>query len=353
MAGLRAILTALRRAVKRDLDSLEPITTNNLFLFVLLLVYGALNSGQKPKSAEPFFVLFGFLLLFSLSADPLARIPPARLHLWPLSRMQFFALRCASLVFSPVVWIAAAIVLKTGSARLGGSFVGLALAIQVAAVLGKRASVRDPHWNLLRYVPPVPGRLGGMIRKNVRELLSLLDPYSAAALSLGGAIYRFSGAATDPFAFGVIGLLVCLALSTYAQSLFGLELETGVVRYRLLPLSGWEILLSKDLAFLLILAVLLLPLNPWPGLTFGFAALAVGHHSSVLLRIPHQRWRFTGGLLLPVGLIQAVGGMALGFAELQRGMGFFGLAFAGYLVSLYLYGRQWDAGESRQAGQTA
>ena len=62
----------------------------------------------------------------------------------------------------------------------------------------------------------------------------------------------------------MIGLLVALALSPYAQSLFGLDLESGVTRYRLLPLRGWEVLTAKDIAFLGLLFVLLLPLNPAP-----------------------------------------------------------------------------------------
>jgi len=69
LAALFAILKALRRAVGRDLGTLQSVKINNLFLFVALLVYGALASGQPPKSAEPFFVLLGFLLLFPLSSD--------------------------------------------------------------------------------------------------------------------------------------------------------------------------------------------------------------------------------------------------------------------------------------------
>jgi hypothetical protein len=85
MAALLAILKALRRAVGRDLGTFESIKVNNLFLFVVLLAYGALNTGLKPTSAYPFFVLLGFLLLFPLSSDPLGKIPPARLGLWPLT----------------------------------------------------------------------------------------------------------------------------------------------------------------------------------------------------------------------------------------------------------------------------
>jgi hypothetical protein len=57
MAALVAILKAVRRAVGRDLGTLQSIKVNNLFLFVALLSYGALNSGQPPKSSYPFFVL--------------------------------------------------------------------------------------------------------------------------------------------------------------------------------------------------------------------------------------------------------------------------------------------------------
>jgi len=70
VAGLRAILKALRRAVGRDLAS--SFKANNLLFLGLL-----------GSSAEALFVLLGFLLLFPLSSDPLGRIPPARLALWP------------------------------------------------------------------------------------------------------------------------------------------------------------------------------------------------------------------------------------------------------------------------------
>ena len=346
MSAVVAILKALRRAMGRDLGTLQSIKVNNLFLFVALLVYGALNSGQPPKSAEPFFVLLGFLLLFPLSSDPLGKIPPARLGLWPLTGGQRLGLRFASLAFSPVTWIAILILLKTARPLAALAFCGLATAIQVAAVLGQRFAMRDPHWNLLRYIPQFRGRLGGLVRKNMREILSLMDPYAALLISIGGGAYRIFGAHPDPAAFAILGLLVALAMSTYAQSLFGLEfassMGSAMTRYRLLPLAGWQILLAKDIAFLTILLVLLLPLRPAPGMTFGLAALALGHHSSVLLELPQQRWRFTGGRLLPVGALQALSGVALGFLEYQRGWVVLAAAALGYLVSLHYYGRRWE-----------
>jgi hypothetical protein len=342
MAALVAILKAVRRAVGRDLGTLQSIKVNNLFLFVALLSYGALNSGQPPKSSYPFFVLLGFLLLFPLSSDPLGKIPPARLRLWPLTAGQRLGLRFASLALSPVAWIGVLILLKTARPLTALAFFGLAAAVQGTAALGRRAVRRDPHWDLSRHIPQFPGRLGGLVRKNMREILSLLDPYAAWLLSAGGVAYRVFGAHPDPEAFAIIGLLVALTMSTYAQSLFGLEFGVGMTRYRLLPLRGWEILLAKDIAFLAVLGVLLLPLDPGPGMTFGLAALALGHHSSVLLELPQQRWRFTGGRLWPVGAVQALSGMARGFLEYEHGLVVLVAAAVGYLGSLFYYGRRLE-----------
>jgi hypothetical protein len=255
-------------------------------------------------------------------------------------------LRFASLALSPVTWIGVLILLKTAQPLVALGFCGLAAGAQVAMALGRHAARRDPHWDLLGHIPQFPGRLGGLVRKNIREILSLMDPYAALLLSIGGGAHRLFGAHPDPAAFAIVGLLVALTMSTYAQSLFGLEFGSGMTRYRLLPLDGWEILRAKDIAFLLVLFVLLLPLITGPGMTLGLVALALGHHSSVLLELPQQRWRFTGGRLLPVGALQALGGMALGFLEYERGLVVLAVAMVAYLVSLRYYGRRWE----RRAG---
>ena len=330
MAALRAILAALRRAVGRGLAS--SFKANNLLFLGLL-----------GRSAEALFVLLGFLLLFPLSADPLGEIPPVRLALWPLSGWQRFGLRLASLALSPVAWIGTLILLKTKRPGLALAFCGLAVGLQGALALGRRMVKRDRHWDLLRDVPQFPGRLGGLVRKDVRELLGLLDTYAAALLSIGAGAYRIFAAHPDPAAFSIMGLLVALAMSTCTQSLFGLDGDSGVPRYHLLPMRGWEILMAKDIAFLAILFALLLPLDPWPGMTFGLVALSFGHHSSVLLELPQQRWRFASGSL-PFGALQTAAGMAVGFLEHQLGIPVLVAATIGYAASVYYYGRVWERG---------
>jgi len=328
VAALRAILAALGRAVSRDLAN--SFKANNLLFLALL-----------GSSAEALFLLLGFLFLFPLSSDPLDRIPAARLAVWPLSPGQRWGLRVASLALSPVAWAGILILLKTKRVGLVLAFCGLAVTMQGALALGRYMVKRDPHWNVLGGIPQFPGRLGGLVRKNLREMLSLMDPYAAALLSVGGGAYRIFAAHPDPAASTIMGLLTALALSTCGQSLFGLDLESGVARYHVLPLRGWEILLAKDIAFLAILLVLLLPLDPWPGLTFGLVALAVGHKSSVLLELPQQRWRFASGNIA-FGAMQTAAGLGIGFLEHQQGPIVLALAAIGCAASVYYYGRRWE-----------
>jgi len=317
--------------MRRDLATLQSVKVNNFFLFVALLIYGALVSGVKPASSYPLLLLLGLLLLFPLSSDPLAAIPPDRLASWPLGTGQRFALRLASLALSPILWLAVLLMFKT-SLALALSFLCLAMAIQLALFLGSRLR-RAPQFDPWRHIPQVPGRLGGLMLKNTRQMLTVLDPYVALLLSISGIVYRFLTPHPDPAAFPVLALLVALSLSTYAQCLFGLDSASGATRHRLLPLPGYQVLFAKDAPFLAILFVLVLPIGPWPGLTFGLTSLAIGHFPSVVLDAPQKRWRFTGGRLA-FGVAQVLAGAALGFAESQKGVAFLLLAALLYLLPL-------------------
>src|SRR5262249_42069196 len=128
-----------------------------------------------------------------------------------------------------------------------------------------------------RRVPPFPGPLNQLMRKNLREILSTLDFYGAAILSAAMLAYRIFGPPLPPEALMAMTVLVVGALSSYAQCMFGLDGEGGLSRYRLLPVRGWQLLLAKDAAFLAALVPLLLPLAPAAGLGGAFMALAIGH----------------------------------------------------------------------------
>ncbi|HEX6545596.1 MAG TPA: hypothetical protein VF023_04765 [Bryobacteraceae bacterium] len=336
MAALVAILNSIRRAVQRDLRSFEAIKFNNFFLIVAVLAI------MQPESAAFLLILLGVLVLFPISSDPLAKIPTSRLQLWPLSTNQRFALRLASLALSPVIWIAIILILRKVNYVVALLFIGLAVVIQFLIAAARRRARRAPRWELFLYIPRLPGRFGFVVQKDIRDLFTLLDTWLAILFCTGAVCYRFLSRNPNPAAFPTISILIAIILSTYMQSLFGLELKLSLVRYRLLPLRGWEVLLAKDVAIFGLLIILVLPLSPLTGITAGLAALAIGHHSSILIHLPQKRWRFASGTIWPVGIVQIAGCFTLGLGEQQKGIVVLALTGAAYIFSLWWYGRKWQ-----------
>lgn len=326
MRPVNAILRALIRAMRRELGSFTTLKVNNFFLFVLFLSYSNVLYHQQPHSAYPFLLLVGFLLLFPMSSDPLAKIPAARFGLWPLVASQRLALRLASTALSPVFWIALILLLLVARS-LALAFVLLAIAMQAAII-----TAGSPRWNTGVHLG-FPGKLGPLIAAAVRQMLTLLDTYIALLLAIAGCTYRYLFHAPDPAAYPIFALLIALALSTYAQCLFGLDSNSALTRYRLLPLPLWQILVAKDIAYLAILVVLVAPLSLAAGLTSGLVALAIGRYASIHRRSAQYRWRFTGGRVI-VGVPQGVLGIGLGFAAHETSLAFLGIAAGSYCISL-------------------
>ena len=259
---------------------------------------------MQPQSGEFFWVVAGLLLLFPLSTDPLAKIPPDRLQLWPLTPRGRLILRAVSIWFSPIPWVTVALLIWTAKPVLAFAFLGAGIVFYGLGSVFSSLPERMPRWNLARYIPEIGGPLGGLIRKNLRELLTVLDPYAALVLTISGVLYRILSSHVEPDALMMLSSLIVLAMSTYALCLFGLDTDSGFTRYHLLPLHGWQILLAKDAAYLLVVTILVLPLAPLSGFAAALMALAVGHKSSVENLIPQTRWRFTGGANITTGLLQ-------------------------------------------------
>jgi hypothetical protein len=311
---------ALWRAVRRDLGTFAALRANNFFLFVALMMYGAFESGTMPVSSYPFLAVLGFLMLFPLAADPLAKVPRARLGGWPLDRRQRAVLRLSALAFSPMLWLTAGLLFSASKAALA------LIAIPIAT-----HSAARPTWHPLRRMPTLPGRLAEPVRASLRQLFTVLDAYLAIAIALAAHL-----PAVPADARPILAMLVALALSTYAQCPFSLDGPS--TRYRLLPLPGWQIVLAKDAAYLIVLFVLTANIAPIPALTFGLIALAVGRRPAVTARLPVERWRFAGGRVF-YGAAQIVLGIALSQAEAAYGpIVFLGLLPL-YALSVWLGGR--------------
>jgi hypothetical protein len=331
MRAMAVVLRAAARAMRRDLGSFFAL--NNFVLFILLLIYSNLVTGLPPRSAYPFLLLAGFTLLLPLSSDPLAKIPAIRLGMWPLAAWQRAGLRMAGLALSPVAW-AAAILFLRAPVSLGLAFLALAAVLQA----GLAALRISPLAGGVRIA--IPGRLGPLIAAALRQMLGVLDTYTALVIALGGWFYRCIYSSPDASAYPVFSLLVALALSTYAQCLFGLDGDAAATRYGLLPLTAREIVLAKDAAYLGVLLLLTLPLNPVAGMTSGFTALALGHYPALRGRRRQHRWRFTSGALF-TGTLQIVLGAALGLAAANTSAAVGLIPLAVYLWGLVNLSGPW------------
>ena len=332
MARAVAILKALAVAYRRDWTAFQSLAGNNFFLITAFLL---------GKAGSFVYLIFGLVLLFPLSTDPLRKIPPSRLALWPLERGEDWLLRLASPWINPLTWGIAALAIWGIGRSVTVGLVALIATLFAAVFL--ISAVPLPHgMGLWRRVPPFPGPLNQLIRKNLREILSTLDFYCALILSLAVCLSRILVPNLPREALLAMTVLVVAAMSSYAQCLFGLDGEGGLSRYRLLPIRGWRLLLAKDAAFLAVVVPLTLPLAPLAGLGGALVALAVGHSPAVEHPREQTRWRFSTGGALGNGLIQMVAIAMTASGIYSTTLWFLPLAAAVWAASVWWYGRDLE-----------
>lgn len=330
MARTAAILTAVGRALRRDQKSIESIAGNNFFWTTVLLL---------QQAGAFIYLLLGLILLFPLSTDPLRKVPASRLRLWPLEARERWTLRIASPWVNPMSWLLAAGAVFVGrgkvSVGLWGAVAGLIVTSFAISAIPWRS--RGGAW---RAIPQFPGALNHLIRKNLREMLVTLDFYCALSLCLIALAFRIAGILPQA-AMLPLTALVAIALSSYAQCLFGLDRDSGMERYRLMPLRGWQVLIAKDAAYLTLAIPLALTLSPLAGACGALVALAVGHSATVRHQKPQARWRFSSGAPLAEGLTQAIL-TAMAAAAVMYSTWFAPICLAAWLGSLWWFGQIWE-----------
>jgi hypothetical protein len=336
MARLVAILKALARAFQRGEKSFGSLAGNNFFLVAVLFL---------GKAGTFLFLIMGLVILFPLSTDPLRKIPASRLGLWPLEKREHWLLRASSPWVNPMTWVIAALALWTAHGKVTVGLWALAAGLFAAGFLLSDLPL-PAGAAMWRRMPHFPGALDQLIRKNLREMLTTLDFYCALLLSLSTALYRALGPPLPPEAFLAMTVLVVVALSSFAQCLFGLDGAGGLSRYRLLPLRGWQILAAKDAAFLLIVVLLVAPLAPLTGLAAALVALAMGRRPSVEDPRPQTRWRFSAGTSPVSGVVEVMAMAAAASAIFFTSVLLLAPCVALWLGSLWWYGRRMEAQEA-------
>lgn len=354
-----AALRLLLRLAERDLKESSSVGLNNLIFVAVFCMVGSTNALTAIWSAAPLLLVLGVPLLLTMTAGPLGRVPQARFALWPLTARGRLVVQLGSLALSPIAWVGLTLVLLKVGVLASLCFVGLIAPVRTLAdLLSKafaKAAPRLTRSTKNRGVESVSlhvrGGLPGIIRLSLRQIFCVLDLYAAVMIAAGGILYRTMSPHPQRAAYPLLAMGVALALSTYAQQSFALDGMAGRVRYRLLPLRGWQVLMAKDLAYLAVIAVLTAALNLRVGLTFALTAIAVGRHASLRRSKTNAqkaiRWRFTGGDL-GAGAVQILLGVGLSMASLSRGAWFSVIALLLYGVSVVIGGWLWDRDGQRE-----
>jgi hypothetical protein len=275
-------------------------TAGTLFVFACVALSWTVLPGAAEMLRSRAALVVGALVLLGIVAFGKAWLPPS------------VAARAAAGDLSAVAGLAAWDVAAVGAALL---LLGSRLGRPSGPV--RRSRKTRP----LVGFPAVPRPIGVAAAKELRILCRTADALVAGGIGVLGAATLLVGDEPTPALLGVVPVLLVLAQAGAPLNAFGLD-RAGIDRYRLLPLRGSEMLVSKNLAFLALLLFEVAPLvlvAAWrfgagvaAALVFGvlayaIAALLVGNVSTARAVAPRE---FDGvesidqsGGILPVALL--------------------------------------------------
>jgi len=187
----------------------------------------------------------------------------------------------AAVARNPVVPVAVLALMTV--ATFGLSFWSFVQSLQSA---GTRRSQR---FTVLRWVD-FPGRFRGLLKKDLRYFMRLLDVYFTLPIVILFVYYLVSTSEPSATIFRVVLLILFLPCMSLADNLFGLDSPHGLDRYALFPLSGRDILLSKNVALGLVLIILSGAILPFALWRLGVGVTALGMLELLLLGLAYLSW---------------------------------------------------------------
>lgn len=336
MARILALLFLLKKLMLKELSSFSSVRFNN-FLFSILFIMSAGFESRAPKAAFWSSLFFQIVLLAPLlvtfSVDTQHRLPPERVATWPLTGIQRLLLSSVSFAFNPLFIVLFLGYLFWMDLAAGLFFLLLALIVHGAVYTVSRLpfKIRTPAG---LSISRTPLEVSGIAQETWREMLGTLDFWTALLIAVSGTLYRLFGRAPEPEAFPMLSLFVGIAMSTIGQRMLRLDEGRALLRYRLLPIAGWKLLVAQDMTFLIPLSAMVSLLSLRTGVAFGLVAIAVGRYPSLRQRANQRRWRFVGGDPR-FGCAQLLLGGFAGIGAARAGLWVLAVAFAIYMVSIF------------------
>ena len=133
-----------------------------------------------------------------------------------------------------------------------------------------------------------PGKTGPLSQKDIRYFRKLLDSYIGLFASAIGCLYLLIGDAPSNEVFWIFIIVVFFPNSSVAFNSFGFDYGPALDRYRLFPLGGSELLRSKNVAFVTLVALELTPMFLLALWKLGTVAVAFGIVEVALLGLAYM-----------------------------------------------------------------
>jgi hypothetical protein len=342
LAQVVALLSLLKKVMSKELNSFSSVRFNNFLFCVLFILSASVKQGRFREAfwETSLFQLFILTpILITSSIDTQHRLPRQRVTLWPLTDTQRLLLTSVSFVFNPIFVVLFLSYLFWMGFATAFCFVLLGLLIHVATYAATRSPWLDGRFSR-GWITTLPLKYDGIVRVTVGEITCTLDFWAALLLAASGTAYRLFGHSPEQEAFPILSLLVAVAMSTIAQRMLSLDEGRAVLRYRLLPIAGWKLLVVQDTVFLLLVSIMVLPLSLQVGLAFSFVAIALGRYPSLKQQAGQRRWRFIGGDPR-FGVVQVLLGGVAGIGAARIGLSMLAYAFILYLGSVLLGEALW------------
>jgi hypothetical protein len=153
-------------------------------------------------------------------------------------------------------------------------------------VTSKTRSQRITIFSSLR----IPGPVGGLAAKDFRYFRRLLDPYLGVLAAALGSFYLVTAEVPSAGFFQVFLLSVFVLNAAPAFNSFGLDNRAGMDRLKLMPVTGTTILLSKNLAFMMIVGIQIAPLILLGGWRLGPLLGVLGIIEAAAVAAMYMAW---------------------------------------------------------------
>lgn len=169
-------------------------------------------------------------------------------------------------ILSPAVWVSGAASGASATSGIALLAVALLSSIAVAALSLRRVMLHPPNslsggkgaLKSIGQMRGIPGLLGPLVVKELRYLTRTLDHLMGVGMGLAAFVWVFVKPEHLPFVLPLAAVNIVINEAAIPLNNFGLD-GSGADRYRLLPLSGRQAVLTKNLAFFILVGIHLIP----------------------------------------------------------------------------------------------